>query len=211
MRGNKKQDTASRLYLILDKQACAGRPLEALLRRALRGGVDWVQYRDKVASSEKMIRQAKRLLGITRRHGVPLIINDRLGVALAVKADGIHLGPDDAPVTLARRLLGKKAIIGLSCHTVAQIKMARRLDVDYVGFGPVFATRTKPDRNAKGVAALRRAVRASRKPVFAIGGIAARTQPALQGIDRLNIAVCRALCRAVDPARTARCLKNRMG
>ncbi len=208
MTGNRRRHAVSKLYLILDKEACAGRRMETVLRRALKGGVDWVQYRNKVSSSGKMIKEAKRLLAVTRRRGIPLIINDRLGVALAVKADGIHLGQDDAPVALARRLLGKKALIGLSCHSASEIKKARRLDVDYVGFGPVFTTKTKPGLKGRGVAALRRAVRASRKPVFAIGGIAAGTLPALRGIDRLNICVCRALCRANDPARTARRLKK---
>jgi len=181
-----------------------------VLRRALRGGVDAVQYRDKTCPSDKMVRQAKRLLAVTRPRGVPFLINDRLAVALAVKADGIHLGQDDLPVALARRLLGKKAIIGLSCHSLAEIKKAQGLDVDYLGFGPVFATGTKPGLKAKGVAALRQAARASRKPVFAIGGITRETLAALRGIDRLRIAVCRGLCRAKDPARAARQLKLRL-
>ena len=210
MTGSRRRHAASRLYLVLDREACAGRRLETVLRRALRGGVDAVQYRDKTCPSDKMVRQAKRLLAVTRPRGVPFLINDRLAVALAVKADGIHLGQDDLPVALARRLLGKKAIIGLSCHSLAEIKKAQGLDVDYLGFGPVFATGTKPGLKAKGVAALRQAARASRKPVFAIGGITRETLAALRGIERLRIAVCRGLCRAKDPARAARQLKLRL-
>ncbi len=210
MTGNKRRQAASRLYLILDKEVCARGTLDRVLRQALRGGVDWVQFRDKVSASGKMIRQAKRFLAVTRHRRIPLIINDRLDVALAVKADGIHLGQNDAPVSLARRLLGKKAIIGLSCHTVPEIKKAQRLAVDYLGFGPVFETRTKTGGKEKGVAALRKAVRLSRKPVFAIGGITHKTLGALRGTGSLDIAVCRAVCRAKDPAQAVRRLKMRL-
>ncbi len=210
MTGNKRRHAASKICLILDKEACGHRRLEKVLCQALRGGVDWVQYRDKVSASWEMIPEAKRLLALTRRRRIPLIINDRLDVALSVKPDGVHLGQSDAPVPLARRLLGKKAIIGLSCHTAAEIKRARRLDVDYLGFGPVFASRTKPGGKEKGVAALQKAVRLSRKPVFAIGGITPERLTALRGIDGLNIAVGRAVCRAKDPAQAVRRLKMRL-
>ncbi|MGE5280600.1 MAG: thiamine phosphate synthase [Deltaproteobacteria bacterium] len=210
MNGKKRRGAASSLYLILDKEACRGRRLEDVLRRALEGGVDLVQLRDKVSSSAEMIRQARSLLAITRPRGIALIINDRLDVALAAKADGLHVGQDDMPAALARKLLGAGPLLGLSCHSTDQVRRAQAQDVDYLGFGPVFATPTKPGRRGRGAAALRRALRLSRKPLFAIGGITRETLPALRGLPRLRIAVVRAVCRAQDPCRAAQLMKKEL-
>jgi len=181
--------------------------METVLHKALLGGVDLVQFRDKVSSRDEMIRQSMKLLKITRRYRVALIINDRLDVALAAEADGLHLGQDDIPIRYARRLLKKDALLGLSCHSMQQIKEAQSLDVDYVGFGPVFATPTKAGVKGRGVTALRAALRLSQKPVYAIGGLGPATLPDLKNTKRLNIAVVRAICQAQDPTRAARQLK----
>lgn len=141
--------------------------------RLIAGGATLIQLRDKNASSRDLFRQAGSALHIARAHGVQLIINDRVDIALAIGADGVHLGQSDLPVKAARRLLGDKAIIGISTHDLAQAEFAATLPVDYVAFGPIFKTATKqnPDQ-VTGLESLR-AVRGfvGALPVVAIGGV----------------------------------------
>ena len=125
MRLKKRLLNGSRLYLILDKSACGRKNLKTVLKRAIRGGVDIVQYRDKASATKTVIRQARFLLETARRSRIPFIINDRLDVALSINADGLHLGQEDAPVRVARKVLGENKIIGLSCHSLSQVRKAQ--------------------------------------------------------------------------------------
>lgn len=206
----KKQFKNFRLYLILDKDACADGNQETILKKALSGGVDIVQIRDKHSNTKDMLKRAAALLAICRRAGVPFIINDRLDIALAINADGLHLGQNDLPVRHARKILGPEKIIGLSCHSINDIKRAQNEECDYLGFGPVFKTLTKPDVPPLGIKALKIAAKISRKPIFAIGGITLDKIVRMIGCGPLNIAVIREICLSGNPEQTTKRLKDEL-
>jgi len=175
---------------------------------AIRGGADVIQLRDKSASSAQLIREAKRLLPVTRAAGIPLIINDRVEVVDAVGADGVHLGQDDGPIEEARRLLGSTRLIGKSTHSLEQALAADAEGADYIGLGPIFPTPTKPAYEHVGIALIGDVTRRVHVPVVCIGGI---DHPALQSVLAAGatcVAVVRAVCGAEDPQRAARQLKN---
>jgi len=161
-----------RVYPITDTDL-SGLSHAEQIDRLIAGGATLIQLRDKHAAPRDFYRQAEAALQIARAHNVQLIVNDRVDVALALGADGVHLGQTDMPVEVARRLLGESAIIGVSTHNLAQAKLAANMAVDYVAFGPIFKTSTKehPDP-ITGLEALR-AVRTilGALPVAAIGGI----------------------------------------
>lgn len=158
------------------------------------GGATWIQLRDKHASSAEFYLEAAAAMEIARAHNVKLIINDRVDIALALKADGVHLGQTDLPVESARRLLGERAIIGLSTHNLAQAESARTLPVDYVAFGPIFPTQTKTNPDPTVGLKLLSAIRAivSPLPLVAIGGIGSETlQQVLEaGADSAAVISC---------------------
>ena len=161
-----------KVYPITDTQL-SGLSHAEQVRRLIKGGATLIQLRDKHASPREFHQQAAAALQVAREHNVKLIINDRVDVALAIRADGVHLGQTDMPVEAARRLLGQAAIIGFSTHNIAQARLALSLPVDYLAFGPVFETSTK--QNPDPVAGLHtlRDVRAGigSLPLVAIGGI----------------------------------------
>lgn len=212
MNWKKQQLKNSRLYLILDNPACGFKNLKKILVKAIEGGVDIIQLRDKKSPAKSLIRSALILKKIARKHHIPFIINDRLDVAIAVDADGIHLGQDDMPVRLARKLLGNDKIIGLSTHSIKEIKAAQKEPIDYLGFGPVFKTATKPALKPKGIGMLENALKVSKLPIFAIGGIEEKTLSVIisRNIPITRAAACRPICLAHDPKTAARKLKNRL-
>lgn len=140
--------------------------------QAMEGGARLIQYRDKKASRREMYETAKRLRRMTSEYGGTLIINDQIDLALAVNADGVHLGQDDLPLWVARKMLGNETIIGISTHTLDEAIGAEAEGADYIGFGPIFKTRTKSDiRTPVGIEAISAIKRRVRIPVYAIGGI----------------------------------------
>lgn len=160
-----------------------------------------VQLREKDMDTRGFIDLGSRLLRLLRPLGVPLIINDRVDVALAVDADGVHIGQSDMPYETARRLLGPDKIIGLSVENMDELRQAESLDVDYVAVSPVYSTATKTDTAAPfGLEGLREAVRLTRHPVVAIGGMNENTAPAVFAAGADGIAVVSAICSAPDPA-----------
>ncbi len=136
------------LMLVTDRALSGGRSIEKIVEEAAAGGVSIVQLREKAASAREFVAIGRRVAEILRPHRIPLIINDRVDVALAVLADGVHLGTSDMSVTDARAILGPRAIIGLSVENEKQAVTAERLDVDYLGISPVFSTPTKTDTGA---------------------------------------------------------------
>ena len=147
------------LYLVTDRNLSLGRSLDEVVAEAVAGGVTMVQLREKDCSTRDFVALARRLLPLCRKAGVPLLINDRVDVALAVDADGVHIGQSDMPYEEARRLLGYDKIIGLSVENMAEVEKANELDVDYVGISPVYGTPTKTDTAEPfGLDELRRAV-----------------------------------------------------
>ena len=198
-----------RLYLVTDRDLSGGRAIEDVVAAAVRGGVTAVQLREKNCSTREFIELGwvlKRLLAPLR---IPLIVNDRVDVALAVGADGVHIGQQDMDCACARRLLGPAAVIGLSIETVEQARAAVSLDLDYLGVGPVFPTATKLDAApALGLSGLAEVRAISARPIVAIGGIAlANVRSAMEaGAD--GIAVVSAICAAADPELAARELRQ---
>lgn len=190
-----------RLYLVTDRALSLGRDLEWVVGEAVKGGVSMVQLREKDMDTRGFIDLGSRLLRLLRPLGVPLIINDRVDVALAVDADGVHIGQSDMPYEIARRLLGPDKIIGLSVENMDELRQAESLDVDYVAVSPVYSTATKTDTAAPfGLDGLREAVRLTRHPVVAIGGMNENTAPAVFAAGADGIAVVSAICSAPDPA-----------
>lgn len=160
-----------RLYAITCESAHPGRSIVEVMEEAIRGGADIVQLRDKTASKRELLEKAKALRELTRRYGVPFIVNDHVDVALAVEADGIHLGQDDLPLAEARKLVGPDKIIGISTHRIEEARAAEAGGADYIGVGPVFATETKPHATPVTTAYVRQVAAEIRIPFVAIGGI----------------------------------------
>lgn len=161
------------IYLVTDDGCLQGRALIDCVREALEGGVTLVQYRAKTASSAEMYAEALQLKALCDSFNVPLIINDRLDIAMAVGAAGVHLGQDDLPCAAARKLLGEDYIIGVSAHNPAEAKTALQSGADYLGCGAVFGTATKADVKKLGTEGLTTICREKGLPVVGIGGVTA--------------------------------------
>lgn len=161
------------IYLVTDESCLQGRALVDCVREALEGGVTLVQYRAKTASSAEMYSEALQLKALCDSYKVPLIINDRLDIAMAVGAAGVHLGQDDLPCAAARRILGEEYIIGVSAHNPAEAKAALESGADYLGCGAVFGTATKADVKKLGTDGLAAICKAKGLPVVGIGGVTA--------------------------------------
>jgi thiamine-phosphate pyrophosphorylase len=197
MRLKEKLLRDARLYLILDAQVNSYRELFKIVKTAVHGGAHVVQLRDKLGNTRQIFEFSKKIAAYLRGR-IPFIVNDRVDVAIAARAAGVHLGQEDLPLPEARRLMGQKAIIGVSCQSYAQAKEARRQGADYIGFGSVFKTLTKPQREPMDLQLLQRVARDIDIPVFAIGGIDAGNIGRLRKMGVERFAVCRAVCRARD-------------
>lgn len=160
------------LYVITDQKLAGNRSIAQVVQLAIVGGATIIQYREKTADTGEIIKQAQALHEITMKARIPFIVNDRIDVALAIDVEGVHVGQDDMPASLARKLIGLDMILGVSVSTVAQAIKAQEDGVNYIGVGPVFPTPTKPDANPpiglKGLSAIKKAVSI---PIVAIGGI----------------------------------------
>jgi thiamine-phosphate pyrophosphorylase len=190
----------SGIYLVTDRTSLSGKTLDEVILRAVKGGATLVQLREKDGSTRFFIEEARRLKKILSPYGVPLIINDRVDVALAVGADGVHIGQDDMPFPLARKLLGPGAIIGLSVETPEQVEAAEDFDVSYLGVSAIFATPTKTDtRNHWGLDGLRKVRAMTRHSLVAIGGINASNAAEVVRAGADSLAVVSAICSAPDP------------
>ena len=191
----KKSLHKAELYLILDRQVNDDGRLFEIARESIRHGVDIIQLRDKLGNARDTLRCFQ---GIRRAVNgrVPVIMNDRVDLAIAALADGVHLGQDDVPVKDARRMLGARAVIGVSCQSYEHARQAQAQGADYIGFGSVFKTLTKPERNPMNLDLLKKVVREISIPVFAIGGITGENISALRAIGVRRFAVCRAICSA---------------
>ena len=182
-----------RLYLIVP-----ARPdLPQLLEAAVRGGVDLVQIREKELPDGELLLRLEQARELTRRLGVPLVVNDRPDLAVLVEADFVHVGQDDLPLAAARRF---GLAVGLSTHAPEEID---RADADYIGVGPVYATPTKAARPPVGLELVRYAAEHARQPWFAIGGIDRTNVGEVVAAGARRVAVVRAICDAPDPEQAA--------
>jgi thiamine-phosphate pyrophosphorylase len=192
------------LYLVTDRGLCLGRPLVEVVAQAVQGGVSCVQIREKDLSTREFVAEAEQIQALLGPRQIPLIINDRVDVALAVGAAGVHLGQSDLPCETARRLLGPKAIIGLSVETWDDVERAAHQPVDYLGVSPVFATPTKTDtKEPWGLSGLARIRAFTRLPLVAIGGLNRGNAAAVMAAGADGIAVVSAVCSAPNPAQAA--------
>ncbi len=189
----KKSLRKAELYLILDRQVNDDGRLFEIARGSIRHGVDIIQLRDKLGTARDTLRCFKGILRAVNGR-VPVIMNDRVDLAIAAGADGVHLGQDDVPIRAARRMLGTKAMIGVSCQNYEHAWQAQNEGADYIGFGSVFKTLTKPERNSMNLDLLKKIAREISIPVFAIGGITLENISALRAIGVRHFAVCRAIC-----------------
>ncbi len=198
-----------RLYLVTDRPLCAGRDLLDVVAQAVPGGVTMVQLREKHATTREFLELARRLKALLDPMDVPLLINDRLDIALAVDASGLHVGQNDMPYAEARRLLGPGKIIGLTIDSEDDLRAAQDLDVDYLGVGPVFPTTTKENPSPViGLEGLARARGLSRHRIVGIGAVNEdnAAQVMATGVD--GVAVVSALCSAHDPKAMAKALRR---
>jgi thiamine-phosphate pyrophosphorylase len=197
------------LYLVTDRPALLGRDLLDVVERAVAGGVGLVQLREKHACGREFVELARGLLARLRPHGVPLVINDRVDVALAVGAHGVHVGQGDMHPADVRALLGPDRILGLSVTGEAEVRAARGLPVNYLGAGPVFATTTKKDAGAsQGLDGLAAMLSLAEVPVVAIGGVHADNAGAVMARGAAGVAVVSAVCSAPDPRAAAAHLRH---
>ncbi len=167
-----------------------------------------IQLRDKAASAQALIVQARRLLEVTQPAKTPLLINDRVDVAVAAGADGVHLGQEDLPIAAARRLLGPGRIIGKSTHSLSQALEADGEELDYLALGPVYPAPTKPDYPPVGLKLIGEVSARIRHPLVVIGGVDETTLPEVVAAGAICVAVVRAVCAAEDPQAAARTLKR---
>jgi len=194
-----KRMAARRLYL-----CTPDRPdLAEFLAACIAGGVDVVQLRDKTLEPRPLLKRAGVAGAVCRELGVPFILNDRPDLALEAGADGVHVGQDDAPPALARRILGPDAIVGLSTHAPAELDASVGEPVDYVSAGPIAPTPTKPGRPGTGLAYLTYATRHAGRPVFVTGGVTPETVGAMAGAGARCFVVVRWLTEAADPKAAA--------
>ena len=193
------------LYFVTDRALCGHKTVEEVVFQALQGGAACVQLREKDVSTRFFVEEGRKIKALMTPFNIPLIINDRLDVAIAVGADGVHIGQEDMPYDVARMLMGPQAIIGLSVETWEDVEKAQTLDVDYLGVSPVFETPTKTDtKGSWGLEGLARIKAWSRHPLVGIGGLNGSNAADAVRAGADGIAVVSAICSAPDPLKAAR-------
>jgi thiamine-phosphate pyrophosphorylase len=198
-----------RLHLLTDVVLQSRFPHEELARLGIAGGADTIQLREKGGSTRRMIEVAKSMGVVCRQAGVPLVVNDRIDVAIASNADGVHLGQSDFPIPLARSLLGKDKLIGGSAATLEEARICLADGADYIGFGPVYVTGSKEDAGpVSGPAVLKQVVETIPLPILAIGGITAENVSEVMKTGAYGIAVISAVCCQIDPEGATRALRE---
>jgi len=201
-----------RTYLVTQQSLSAGRSTETIVKAAIEGGIDAVQLREKDTSAQHRIELGERLRELTSDAGVDLIVNDRIDIAYAVGADGVHLGQSDPSVSTAREILGPEATIGVSVSTVSEARLAAISGADYLGVGAIYGTDSKPDAETAddglGVDQLAKIVEAVTIPVVAIGGITPENASGPIQAGATSVAVISAITAADDPAAATRALRE---
>ncbi len=205
----KRKDLSKvRLCLVTDRQFLGERSLVELVERAIKGGGDMVQLREKHLEVKPWLDLAMELSKLCRKHRILFIINDRVDIAAASDADGVHVGQGDFPVALARKILGKRKIIGKSTHSIEQAKEALKEKVDYVAVGPIFWTQTKKIDRPVGTELVKQVRQLTKKPILAIGGIKPENAASVIAAGATGVAVVSALMGAPDAAEAARAFRK---
>lgn len=207
--GNRSAHRIGRLHVITNTTLQSRWSAEEIARLAIEGGADTIQYRDKQKSTRAMAEEARTIAGFCRRRRIPLLVNDRVDVAVAVDAQGVHLGDDDLPLSVAREILGPERILGASSDNADEANERARETADYAGIGPVFATSSKDDTGpVLGLDGLARAVSLSGIPLIAIGGITLENLPSVLETGVHGIAVLSEVCCAEDPATVTKAMRD---
>ncbi len=194
------------LYVLLSASSCTA-ALDWTITEAAAGGAQMIQLREKALNDRDLLEQARRARTATQQAGVLFIVNDRPDVARLVGADGVHLGQDDMPVRQARRILGPDTIIGVSTHTLPQVRQAVLEGASYIGVGPTFSSGTKPFGELTGLAFVREALAETKLPAFVLGGINSKTIEQAVAAGAQRIAVSEAIARAYEPRTAAAVLR----
>ena len=199
------------LYLITDRALSRGRSTVDIVRAALVGGVDVVQLRDKEAEAAATVEEGIRVHELTARYKVPLIVNDRVDIALAIEAEGAHVGQTDLPACMARKLLPAPPLLGVSTSSVDMARRAQQQQADYIGFGPIYQTATKETAaSPRGTEMMHDALETIDIPLVALGGISEHniSEVVVAGAD--HVAVCSAIVSTEDVERATATLKEMM-
>ena len=204
----KKEDIDYSVYLVTDRRNKTDEEFLNIIEEAIKGGTTIVQLREKTASTKEFYDLALRVKEITSRYDVPLLINDRIDIALAVDSEGVHIGQDDMPADIAREIIGDDKILGVSASTVEEAKKAEIDSADYIGSGAVFPTATKDDADSVSKEELKEIVDSIDIPVVAIGGITVENAHTLKGSGIAGFSVVSAIMSAEDPKEASGKLKE---
>ena len=196
------------LYVCTDRDLMSSPTIEESVTLALKGGAGVIQLREKDISGRKFYEEALSLLSITKRYGVPLLINDRVDIALAVDADGVHVGQSDIPAKVVRHMIGDGKILGVSASNLEEAVRAENDGADYIGLGAVIPTGTKDDAEIVMFDEIRKIRDKVRIPIVIIGGLNENTIGRFKGMDLDGIAVVSAVVASKDPEKSARDLKE---
>ena len=204
----KKEDIDYSVYLVTDRRNKTDDEFLNIIEEAIKGGTTIVQLREKTASTKEFYDLALKVKEITSRYGVPLLINDKIDIALAVGSEGVHIGQDDMPADIAREIIGEDKILGVSASTVEEAKKAEIDSADYIGSGAVFPTSTKDDADSVSKEELKEIVDSIDIPVVAIGGITVENASTLKGSGIAGVSVVSAIMSAEDPKEASEKLKE---
>ena len=204
----KKEDIDYSVYLVTDRRNKTDEEFLNIIEEAIKGGTTIVQLREKTASTKEFYDLALRVKEITSRYGVPLLINDRIDIALAIDSEGVHIGQDDMPADIAREIIGEDKILGVSASTVEEAKKAEIDSADYIGSGAVFPTATKDDADSVSKEELKKIIDSIDIPVVAIGGITVENAHTLKGSGIAGFSVVSAIMSAEDPKEASGKLKE---
>ena len=204
----KKEDIDYSVYLVTDHRNTNDEEFLNIIEEAIKGGTTIVQLREKTASTKEFYQLALKVKEITSKYDVSLLINDRIDIALAVDSDGVHIGQDDMPADIARKIIGKDKILGVSASTVAEAKKAEADGADYIGSGAVFPTATKDDADSVSKLQLKEIVHSIDIPVVAIGGITLENADTLKDTGIAGFSVVSAIMSADNPREASQKLKE---
>ena len=204
----KKEDIDYSVYLVTDHRNITDEEFLNIIEEAIEGGTTIVQLREKTASTKDFYQLALKVKEITSKYDVPLLINDRIDIALAVDSDGVHIGQDDMPADIARKIIGEDKILGVSASTVAEAKKAEADGADYIGSGAVFPTSTKDDADSVSIEDLKEIVSSIDIPVVAIGGITLENASLLKDTGIAGFSVVSAIMSADNPKEASQKLKE---
>jgi thiamine-phosphate pyrophosphorylase len=196
------------LYLVTDRNQPAPGTFEKVVEEAIRGGATLVQLREKSGDTGILYRRAQQLKQVTDRYHVPLIIDDRIDIMMAVDADGVHVGQSDMPASVARKMIGHGKILGVSAGTLEEAVKAEKDGADYLGVGAMFPTATKTDADITSMETLKVILQTVHIPVVVIGGINQKTIPQFKGLDIAGCAVVSAIMASRNPQNSAKELKE---